>query len=121
MLDAEKEYKEAVASHRVVDSHYMDGDSSTQNYYDPSKESFLTRAGLNVESFKRAPGPLMFVRSLTLLPLCSPYLVAKARSRASVRNSLADIPNAFLASFLSQRRSYRRRPSGGGPREGSTG
>jgi amino acid transporter len=25
-------------------------------FYDPSKESVLTRAGLNLESFKRAPG-----------------------------------------------------------------
>jgi amino acid transporter len=58
MIDAEKEYKEAAASHRVVDSAYMDGDS-TQAFYDPSKESFLTRAGLNAESFKRAPGPLL--------------------------------------------------------------
>lgn len=28
----------------------------TEDYYDPSKESVWTRAGLNFESFKRAPG-----------------------------------------------------------------
>jgi amino acid transporter len=27
-----------------------------ETYYDPSKESWATRAGLNFESFKRAPG-----------------------------------------------------------------
>lgn len=27
-----------------------------EEYYDPSKESMLTRAGLNFESFKKAPG-----------------------------------------------------------------
>lgn len=27
-----------------------------QQFYDPSKESFWTRAGLNFESYKRAPG-----------------------------------------------------------------
>ena len=26
-------------------------------FYDPSKESVWTRLGLNLESFKRAPGP----------------------------------------------------------------
>lgn len=30
--------------------------SHEEKYYDPSKESFLTRAGLTIESFKRAPG-----------------------------------------------------------------
>lgn len=35
---------------RAVDGHDL-GDS-----YDPSKESLLTRLGLNIESFKRAPG-----------------------------------------------------------------
>lgn len=55
MLDAEKEYKEAAATHDVVDAKF----DQTQ-FYDPSQESFLTRAGLNFESFKRAPGPIAY-------------------------------------------------------------
>lgn len=32
------------------------GSGSSADFYDPSKESALTRLGLSLESFKRAPG-----------------------------------------------------------------
>lgn len=51
--DLEKDLKshEKVHDHGTVQVSGIDDD-----YYDPSQESIWTRAGLNIESFKRAPG-----------------------------------------------------------------
>lgn len=40
-----------------------------QEWYDPSKESWATRLGVNWESFKRAPGATACVPSRSLSPL----------------------------------------------------
>lgn len=51
----EKTYDDKVAS--SVDSEPI----ARPAFYDPSKESRLTRLGLNFESFKRAPGVTGYV------------------------------------------------------------
>lgn len=47
---SEKDFKGETGNIAVLSPPLDDG------FYDPSKESALTRAGLNFESFKRAPG-----------------------------------------------------------------
>ncbi|BEJ16208.1 hypothetical protein CspHIS471_0508130 [Cutaneotrichosporon sp. HIS471] len=41
---------------KIVVSPAYDAMADNEDYYDPSKETMLTRIGLNFESFKRAPG-----------------------------------------------------------------
>lgn len=53
--DTEKDLKHQDTTGKVVvQAAYSNQEDA--DYYDPSKESALTRAGLNLESFKRAPG-----------------------------------------------------------------
>lgn len=53
-IDPEKDIKHQDATGKVVVQAAYAGDDA--DFYDPSKETMLTRAGLNFESFKRAPG-----------------------------------------------------------------
>ncbi|WWC69794.1 uncharacterized protein I206_103737 [Kwoniella pini CBS 10737] len=52
--DVEK--KGAYTGAGVEAGHSVSVDPAQDVYYDPSKESLMTRLGLNLESFKRAPG-----------------------------------------------------------------
>lgn len=52
--DVEKVHKTETG--KIVVSPAYDAFDNNDDFYDPSKESALTRAGLNFESFKRAPG-----------------------------------------------------------------
>jgi amino acid transporter len=52
--DVEKVHKAETG--KIVVSPAYDAMADNEDYYDPSKESMMTRAGLNFESFKRAPG-----------------------------------------------------------------
>lgn len=51
--DVEKMHKGDTGKIVVSPAYDAMGD---EDYYDPSKEKMMTRAGLNFESFKRAPG-----------------------------------------------------------------
>lgn len=57
-FDPEKDIKSHESTGKVVVQAAYGGQDlgDDYDYYDPSKESALTRAGLNLESFKRAPG-----------------------------------------------------------------
>ncbi|BEJ11574.1 hypothetical protein CspHIS471_0200340 [Cutaneotrichosporon sp. HIS471] len=52
-MSSDKFEKSSSNGHNTFDG-ILSGQEET--YYDPSKESWATRAGLNLESFKRAPG-----------------------------------------------------------------
>ncbi|WWC61494.1 uncharacterized protein I303_104078 [Kwoniella dejecticola CBS 10117] len=52
--DVEKKGGQTAAG--VGPGHHVSVDPAQDVYYDPSKESLMTRLGLSVESFKRAPG-----------------------------------------------------------------
>lgn len=70
-------------------------------FYDPYKESRLTRLGLNFESFKRAPGTTAYVVALAI-SFCSPRLtltfvysgqvVAGSQNVHDLERILADSP-----------------------------
>lgn len=59
--DYEKGYDSAVPPSGDVDSYPDINQQKSTGLYDPSKESAWTRAGLTLESFKRAPGTTGYV------------------------------------------------------------
>nr|CRX78983.1 hypothetical protein ls5930a1_00058 [Leucosporidium scottii] len=55
-LPAMSDNKEGSSGKEGSDVHVSTTSAPQQQFYDPSKESFWTRAGLSFESYKRAPG-----------------------------------------------------------------
>ena len=51
---------------KEVDSGSVGSEPRRVEFYDPSKESAWTRAGLTFESFKRAPGTTGYVHTIQL-------------------------------------------------------
>lgn len=89
MADLHDTEKASASSHSgrmegKVDEVYVATQSASENratvpeFYDPSKESVWTRMGVNLESFKRAPGATGYVVSHRHLAMHRPLLTVLA-------------------------------------------
>jgi len=67
-MDAEKKTGSSTGSEEGV---YPVAARNETKFYDPSKETQMTRLGLSLESFKRAPGVVAYVWLALSLSACT--------------------------------------------------